>query len=263
MVRVPWPANDNYLLDCAINFAKKYTKDPVDDMVTEDFRRTIMRGSSQLRSAAQNPIRAMAQSFYHVTEGDVQMLSWLQKDDRFLYPAGHIESGDIFNTSLIGSVLATLYFGTSRRLGFIFLDELLEDDNAEDVNQVLELAAEIGPEAEVEVPTIVDQSPAAKRGPSISAIAFACIHILHALERLKTPQDAEQADEKRKKRRGGVLKKEFNEEGYGETWRRYVRELAANPDLGKLRMKCLEAIQRQYCRSHRHQGKPAGADYMW
>ncbi|KAG9078035.1 hypothetical protein FRC06_008561, partial [Ceratobasidium sp. 370] len=94
------------------------------------------------------------------------------------------------------------------------MDELLADDDPNEVEQLLKLAAEIGPEAKVEVPTLTDQSPAAKRGPSIATIAFASIHILHALECLKTPTDAEKGAGQRKKHREGGLKTEFNEEGY-------------------------------------------------
>jgi hypothetical protein len=56
------------------------------------------------------------------------------------------------------------------------------------------------------------------------------------LERLKTPVGE-------RKKRTGKLKKEFNEENYGEMWAYYVRELATHPSLGDLRSSFLDRLK--------------------
>jgi hypothetical protein len=87
------------------------------------------------------------------------------------------QRGDLFNIALLGSVLAVLFFGTSRRIGVIFLDELLKDDDSESLQALLTLVALPGPDGTLVIPTIHDQSRSALRGPSLAAIAFACIHV--------------------------------------------------------------------------------------
>jgi hypothetical protein len=76
---------------------------------------------------------------------------------------------------LVEGVLSVLFFGTSKKLGIIYMDELLQDDEPEELEVTLTAAARL--RCKETIPTIRDQSPDAKRGPSLAAIAFAGISV--------------------------------------------------------------------------------------
>ena len=84
----------------------------------------------------------------------------------------------MFNTEIIGTVLEILYFGTgSRRIGILFMDKMLEEDDPDYILELLTRAALIGHDGMPEIPAIVDCSRDASRGPSIASIAFAAVHV--------------------------------------------------------------------------------------
>jgi hypothetical protein len=57
------------------------------------------------------------------------------------------------------------------------MDHLLRDDDSNDLEWLLTVAEVPVPDSGAEIPTIVDRSSAAKRGPSLASIAFAGIHV--------------------------------------------------------------------------------------
>jgi hypothetical protein len=91
------------------------------------------------------------------------------------------EPDERFNTELIGDVMAALMFSTTKKIGILFLDKMMQEDDPEELKQVLQIAAKPGPDGILQIPTIVDTSLHARCGPSISAIAFTCIHVRRAL----------------------------------------------------------------------------------
>ncbi|KAG9076458.1 hypothetical protein FRC06_009496 [Ceratobasidium sp. 370] len=254
--RGPWVESDDEVVNRAKAFAKKHTHCAVDDIVTNDFIRTMMKTASQYRTPGQDEIRTIVKAYYKVNEGDIQTLNWLQDRHRCLYPSGNFDPPQFFQTDLVDTVLATLYFGTSRKLGYIFMDEILQDDNLEELQWLLTVTARARLVGPPEVPTIVDPSSDASRGPSLAAIAFAGINIYHALERLKVPS-------KEKDSLAAKHKKEFNESNYGYIWSRYVHELAKHPYLGDLRLRLLHKLKASYCDGFQRAGPPIGSDYMW
>jgi hypothetical protein len=80
-------------------------------------------------------------------------------------------------SELVVAVMSALFFGTSKRLGIIYMDELLQDDKPENLEITFAAAATLGGEETTTIPTIVDCSPEAKRGPSLAALAFAGISV--------------------------------------------------------------------------------------
>lgn len=83
----------------------------------------------------------------------------------------------MFNVEIVGSVLAAILFGTSQKIGILFMDRLLVDDNPVDIDTLFSLVALPGLGGTSVTPTIVDKSPSARRGMPIPAIAYACIHV--------------------------------------------------------------------------------------
>lgn len=84
----------------------------------------------------------------------------------------------MFNVEILAIVFDILHFGTgSRRIGVLFLDEILKEDDSDELEQLLTVAALIGRNGEPEIPKIVDRSRDASRGPSIASIAFAAVHV--------------------------------------------------------------------------------------
>lgn len=78
----------------------------------------------------------------------------------------------------MGSVLATILFGTSKKIGILFMDRLLLPDNPIDIEVLFNLVALPGLGGTSAPPTIVDKSVAARRGIPIAAIAYACIQVI-------------------------------------------------------------------------------------
>lgn len=160
----------------------------------------------------------------------------------------------MFDIPLLGRAIAKLLFSTSRRIGILFIDRLLAQDDPADLEALLHTVAIAMPGAGVTAPVIKDRSPKARSGPSLALIAFACItvsfgcvaqyHLVeliailvqmnHALERLKNP--------------GKRI--EFAESHYNALWSNYVRELASHPQLGKLRSSFLDCIKYVQFSSH-------------
>lgn len=88
------------------------------------------------------------------------------------------ERGDLFNVEILSDVLEILHFSTSsRRIGVLFLDEMLKQDDPDELEQLFTTAALIGSNGEPDIPKIVDRSRDASRGPSIASIAFAAVHV--------------------------------------------------------------------------------------
>ncbi|KAG9092285.1 hypothetical protein FRC06_000163, partial [Ceratobasidium sp. 370] len=158
------------------------------------------------------------------------------------------EASDKFNTELMAQAVVKLYFGSGRRIGIIFLDEMMKDDDPMVMERLLSTAST----PSQQVTKIKDTSPEASRGPSLAAIAFAAIHIQHALQRLKAPPTEKwkrkQGDVKeggrasKKKREDGTLITEFSESVYGGLWKEYVRDLANHSRLGVLRSHFLDKL---------------------
>ncbi|KAG9090885.1 hypothetical protein FS749_000212 [Ceratobasidium sp. UAMH 11750] len=232
--RGPFWEDEGVLIERAKGLANEITECDLDQMVDKEFKKTLKLSLSQLRSTGQDPIKAMVQTYFKVSEGDVDSISWLQEHDRCVYGEYSLELEDFLNFELVPRVVGVLYFGSGRKLAMVYLDKLLVNDDPEELEELLTVAT---PSSEPETIQIVDRSPDALRGPSLAAIAFAGIHIVHALERLKYPNR-----DKRKKHEDGVRKKEFDE-GYDERWGYYVCQLAKSPNLGELRSKCLKHIQ--------------------
>lgn len=83
--------------------------------------------------------------------------------------------GDLFNVAVIGSVLGAVLFPTRKKVGFIFMDKLLRDDDPADVETLLDLVALPGPGGTFTRPIFADTSPSASRGAPIASIAYASI----------------------------------------------------------------------------------------
>ncbi|KAG8768009.1 hypothetical protein FRC12_005883 [Ceratobasidium sp. 428] len=117
---------------------------------------------------------------------------------------------------------------------------MLEKDDPEVVAKLLRMVAPLDSRGIPQPLEIADKSPCASYGPSIAAIAFAAIHVQHALERLKVPNmDYGQG----KKTGDGKRKLDFNEINYGTKWKEYVRDLAMHPNLGALRSTFLDELK--------------------
>lgn len=66
-------------------------------------------------------------------------------------------------------------FPSRARIGIVFMDQLLRDDDAEATDALLDLVAVPGPGGTYTRPKFADPSPAASRGAPIAALAYACI----------------------------------------------------------------------------------------
>ncbi|QRV79932.1 cardiomyopathy-associated protein 5 [Ceratobasidium sp. AG-Ba] len=253
--RGPW-LDDDAALDSAKGFIKLHTKFDVDTMLSDEMRDTMRTMHSQLRAAGQDRIKTVVQAHFNVCVGDIQALSYLQERHRCLYPHGNMVRKDLLYTDLVANVLGILFFGTSRRFGYLFLDELLQDDNPQELERLLLSVARPRSGNTLEIPIIQDCTPEAQRGPSLAAIAFAGVNIYHALERLKVPSTE-------KGTKAAKSKKGFTEVNYGYIWSHYVRELAANPRLGDLRSAYLDRLKEEFCKDFNRAGPPAGTDHLW
>lgn len=77
--------------------------------------------------------------------------------------------------TLVGTILVSVLFPSRARLGIVFMDQLLRDDDAEATEALLDLVAVPGPGGIYTRPTFADASPEASRGAPIAALAYACI----------------------------------------------------------------------------------------
>ncbi|KAG9123256.1 hypothetical protein FRC07_015183 [Ceratobasidium sp. 392] len=168
-----------------------------------------------------------------------------------------------FNTNLMIRAVVVVHFHSSRRFGAFCLDEMSEKDDPEVVAELMRMTAAPDSRGIPQALEIADKSPLASYGPSIAAIAFTAIHVYHALERLKTPTDAENEQEQGEKTKDGKKKVKFDEVNYGLKWKEYVRNLAKHPKLGALRSTFLGALQAEYCQIFPREGEPVGSEHMW
>ncbi|KAF8595487.1 hypothetical protein BDV93DRAFT_514953 [Ceratobasidium sp. AG-I] len=262
VARAGFCEDDAVSLQRAKDFPKEHMSGDVDTIVDDEFLKAMRPKLSQIRSTGTPQILERVQSFFCLERGDEQTIKWLHERDRFLYPGNNMECGDMFNTEIIGIVLDILYFGTgSRRIGVLFIDDMLKQDDPDEMERLFTIAALLGSDGEPEIPKIMDGSQYALRGLSIASIAFAAVHVHHALERLKLPEVERSL--RRKKKQGGVLKKDFNDLNYNKLWMHYVRELAAHRNLGQLRLGFSDRIKKGYCRVWRRMSHPIGNNHMW
>ncbi|KAG9074719.1 hypothetical protein FRC06_010508 [Ceratobasidium sp. 370] len=229
----PWLTGEPDLIERAKNWASGLVGRDGDEIVTEEFQKTLMVSESQIRSSGLLLIRAAVGGMLDLEEGDVARADYLLTDDRFLFPEDSNEENlqldhEMFNVQVMNRVIVMLLFETYKRgrIGVLFLDNLLAEEDPEDLHVILSTAAQ--PELGVgfQVPEIA-ALPAMMSGPSLGLIAFAAIHIKHAITCLKYP--AKKAPE-------------FGE-AYNETWCRYVQELAKHPNLGQLRAWYLDSVK--------------------
>ncbi|KAG8768448.1 hypothetical protein FRC12_005558 [Ceratobasidium sp. 428] len=254
----PWMIPDNNWYIVAKDFAREYTNLVVDGLDDSDFLKSLKMSSSQVRGAA---VKTLVQKSFGLEAGDEAAVKWLQDQGRCLYPGYNMQGEDKFNTVLMSKVMVAMYFHSVRRIAILGFDNILERDDPDIMARLLESVALPNARGIPQVPKIVDQSDEASRGPSLAAIAFAAIHIQHALEHLKTPDGAGRKG--KKKDEGGNMRKEFNEVGYNYMWKEYVRDLAEHPKLGVIRSTFLNALKTEYCRQLPRVGEPLGSDHMW
>ncbi|KAG9081430.1 hypothetical protein FS749_007670 [Ceratobasidium sp. UAMH 11750] len=262
----PWILLDSTLYSRATEFAKKHTRFPVDAMLADDEVIQSLKGkASQVRAAPLDPVKELVQEEFGVSPGDSRAAKWLQHNARYLYPDFSMqERADQFDTTLMAKVIVTLYFRSSKRLGIIYMDNVLEEDNPTVLAQLLSMVASPSEQGTPQVLEILDRSPEALRGPSLAAIAFAAINIHHALERLKISAEAKAESKGKKKTKDGKPKVEFSEGAYNEMWKQYVRELATHPRLGQIRSGFLDKLKEEYCNQVGQRfEKPDGSDHMW
>ncbi|KAF8608497.1 hypothetical protein BDV93DRAFT_200817 [Ceratobasidium sp. AG-I] len=235
------------LVQQATEYANSVTNWPGDEIVTVNFRKTFVNSRFSVRGTGQAMIRSLVSVSLEVGEGDETAADAMLDRDRFLYPNSHKRRHEMFKVPLLGKAIAKLLFERTRQVGVLFIDKLLGEDTPEELDTLLNLAGIPQLSGTNSTPDIVDPSPDAMRGPSLGLIAFACIHICHALEQLKEPNK----------------RIDFGEGRYDDLWAHYVRELAAHPHLGLLRSSILDSIKEEYCLQYRRQGAPLGSDYAW
>ncbi|QRW03609.1 hypothetical protein RhiLY_02608 [Ceratobasidium sp. AG-Ba] len=253
--RGPWIEGRSQQIARAKLFAQKFITLDVEEVVTDDFERTsnlhqLRKTDGQLRTAGQDEIKTMVALYYDLKEGDVEKIDWLQRDNRFLCPGGDTAPENLFDIELMSKVLAHFYFGTSRRIGYLFMDLVVNKDDPELLENLLSTVGVMS-DNPANCPSVMDQSTEAKCGPSLATIAFAGINIYHALERLKVPKQrniarSEEAKAKAKKRHGPkkpTKAPEFVEEKYAEHWNKYVCALAKHSRLGVLRASFLAELK--------------------
>lgn len=83
----------------------------------------------------------------------------------------------MFKVPLIGEAINKLLFERTRRVGVLFIDNLLAADIPDELDTLLNLVGIPQLGGTSSAPDIVDPSPDALRGPSLGLIAFACIHV--------------------------------------------------------------------------------------
>ncbi|KAG8723113.1 hypothetical protein FRC09_004712 [Ceratobasidium sp. 395] len=277
---------DNQRFRQALEFVKTISvyAQNVDTVADDEFYRTMKKTFGQLRTAGQDDIKTEVSAHFRVKEGETQKIEWLLQGDRCMYPGGNMVPEDFLKTDLASNILVHMYFGTSRGLGYIYLDRQLKSDDPKILQELLEFVTEqnLANPAEVEPVRIVDDSPEASYGPSLAAIAFVAINIRHALERLKAPAKpkrarVENSDKNNKKgKKSGkdkgkrnkaveepVRSVEFTETAYGAHWARYVRMLANHPHLGVIRQRFLTELKNKYVEGLGRSGRLGGGDRMW
>ncbi|CAE7123870.1 unnamed protein product [Rhizoctonia solani] len=237
IAKIPWAIEDTEVIELAKVYVAPHTDIDLTEVVTTDFVKTIT-----------GPLKNRTCLGFDIYKNKI---------------ASHLlvvmrSSSGRFNTELVGNVMATLMFRSAKKIGILFLDKMMQDDDPLELNRVLRIVAKPGLDGLPRIPTIIDTSPQARRGPSISAIAFTCIHIYHALERLKEPVG-------RKVRKGWSKSGEFCARELEKRWARYVRELAQHPNLGEIRGSLLQRLQKEYIRQcPREEGEqPLGSDHLW
>ncbi|KAF8596297.1 hypothetical protein BDV93DRAFT_563505 [Ceratobasidium sp. AG-I] len=243
--RSPWSESNNNLIKRAREYTSKLTNWPGDEIVDTKFRTTFLDSFSQVRSSLQPDMRDFVRHEMKLRIGDEAEIDKLLNCGRFLYPDDQMRPCDMFNIPLLGRAIAKLLFATTRRVGILFIDKLLKPDDGTELETLLTLAAL--PSDGDELPVIKDRSPEAKCGPSLALIAFACISINHALERLKQPN-----------RRIAFSDTQFN-----GLWYYYVRELIKHPNLGQLRSSFLGDIKEAYISHCPRRAAPMGNDRAW
>ncbi|KAG9075662.1 hypothetical protein FRC06_009962, partial [Ceratobasidium sp. 370] len=251
----PFSEKETRRFDRAKEFAQNLVNYDVDEIADQEVWRTMTKSNGQCRTAGQDEIKQEVARYFGVEEGDIEPIEDVLDDDRFLFPGGNQNVEEQFDVKIMVIVMAHLYFGTPRKLGFLYMDRLVEDDDPVVVAELLTIVSEAH-----ETLTIVDQSDEARRGPSIAAIAFVAISIRHALERLKIPKqrtapvkrnkgkDAQRdkgnrADKAKGKGTSTPRGMEFTERNYADHWARYVRALVAHPRLGALRNALLDELK--------------------
>ncbi|KAG9076318.1 hypothetical protein FRC06_009572, partial [Ceratobasidium sp. 370] len=157
--------------------------------------------NGQLQTAGHDQMKLKVVIYYGLQEGKVGAIESLQLDDVYLYPGGNKVPEDMFNTQLMSRVFVRMYFGTTQRIGYLYMDELLQDDDPEELAALLSTVAESNPDVE-EGLTLVDCSPEALCGPSLAAIAFAAVNIYHWLEHLKMSKETKEQADRQKKNKG-------------------------------------------------------------
>ncbi|KAG9122944.1 hypothetical protein FRC07_000442 [Ceratobasidium sp. 392] len=252
----PWLIPEDTLFRRAKQFAKDYSNLPVDEIADVEFQKSFGRlqfspsGSSFKEPSASKRVTShRLTGSKHATAACIPGTTWwvvlflvAVRVDASIKPSViQQETEDQFDTGLMGEVLVAMYFHLVRRIGIFSMDEILKPDDPNAVAWLLESVALLDARCIPQIPKIVDQSPEASRGPSLAAIAFAAIHIQHALEHLKIPHGAGNGGKKTDV--DGNIKKEFSEGSYLETWKGYVRRLAAHRRLGELRSTFLEALK--------------------
>ncbi|QRV97701.1 hypothetical protein RhiJN_25720 [Ceratobasidium sp. AG-Ba] len=257
----------------AKEFAQNLVTCDVDEIANEEVWKTMTTSNGQLRTAGQDEIKQEVARYYELEEGATEAIDDALTQDKFLYTGGVLTEENQFDLKLMVWVLAHLYFGTTRKLGVLFMDRLVQADDPADIEQLLVTVSDAD-----ETLVILDQSPEARRGPSIAAIAFAAVSIRHALERLKHPKQPTpsnhgkkgkktQTDKGKGTGRGkgvpGPPRVPFNEGNYAAHWVRYVRALVCHPRLGALRNTFLDELKQKYMNGFTRYGRPRGTDHMW
>ncbi|CAE6523422.1 unnamed protein product [Rhizoctonia solani] len=258
IAKIPWAIEDTEVLELAKTYVAEHTDINVTEVITTDFVKTLCSGTSRLRGEGQRLVLPLVKEYWSITEQDIPRIRYLQEQDRFTCLDCNQELVGRFNTELVGNVMATLMFHTAKKIGILFLHKMMQDDDPSELNRVLLVAAKPGLDGKPQIPTIADTSPQARCGPSISAIAFTCLHIYHALERLKEPVGP-------KLRKGRSKSGEFGARELEKRWARYVRELAQHPNLGEIRGSLLRRLQKEYMKQcpREEREEPIGNDHLW
>ncbi|KAG9080773.1 hypothetical protein FRC06_006182 [Ceratobasidium sp. 370] len=139
--RGPWIDSDDVALNRAIVFATKYTTFDVHAAVTNDLRRTMKKTHGQLWTAGQDDIKILVKKHFQLNENETDRMGWLQQRHCCLYLDANMNPTDMFNTELVSEVLALMYFETSQKIGFIFMDRLLQDDDPVELGNLLQYVA--------------------------------------------------------------------------------------------------------------------------
>ncbi|KAF8598343.1 hypothetical protein BDV93DRAFT_338974 [Ceratobasidium sp. AG-I] len=247
IARAPFSQANQDLIDQAKEYAISVTSWPGDEIVSVDFRKNFIHSRSQVRSTGQAMIRSLVSRSLELREGDEAGVDAMLDRDRFLYPNSHMCRLEMFKVPFLGEAIAKLLFEKTRRVGVLFIDKLLAADIPDELDTLLNLVGIPQLGGTNSPPDIVDPSPDALRGPPLGLIAFACIHICHALEQIKEPNK----------------RIDFAEGRYDDLWAHYVRELATHPHLGMLRSSILDSIKEEYGLQYRRRGAPLGTDYAW